>query len=147
MTTTEQARHFPKMPPMLPSEGPSAYTDRLTGADGTKRVPYDHPRNRQCSIGYHDECTDPAGERCKCPCHTEAGKLEMRVDEMEELFIAAWSLAAGARFGERGDGIRASIAPEVDALTARRPELAEWYLSDSAVDHTAILTSTDPALD
>lgn len=35
----------------------------------TGRVPYNHVRNRQCSIGYHDECTDPNGQRCKCPCH------------------------------------------------------------------------------
>lgn len=26
---------------------------------------------RQCSIGYHEECSDPEGERCKCVCHTE----------------------------------------------------------------------------
>lgn len=27
--------------------------------------------NRQCSIGWHDECSDPEGDHCKCPCHTE----------------------------------------------------------------------------
>jgi len=62
-------RYYPKMPPMLPRESVDAYTDRLTGADKTGRVPYNHRRNRQCSIGYHMECSDPLGERCECPCH------------------------------------------------------------------------------
>ena len=26
--------------------------------------------NRQCSIGYHDECSDPRGDECRCQCHT-----------------------------------------------------------------------------
>lgn len=64
-----KARYYPKMPPALPDETDDMYTDRLTGADGTSRRPYDHHRNRQCSLGYHRECTDPDGERCKCPCH------------------------------------------------------------------------------
>jgi len=64
-----RATYYPKMPPMLPGEALDAYTDRLTGADKTDRRPYNHYRNRQCSIGYHRECTDPSGERCKCPCH------------------------------------------------------------------------------
>jgi len=63
---------YPDMPPVLPGESSDEYTDRLTGADGTNRVPYDHRRYRQCSIGYHDECTDTQGETCKCPCHSEA---------------------------------------------------------------------------
>jgi hypothetical protein len=63
-------RRHPEMPPMLPGESVDQYTDRLTGADGTGRVPYDHHRNRQCSIGWHEECSDPAGEWCKCPCHS-----------------------------------------------------------------------------
>lgn len=69
--TVERARWYPEMPPMLPGEASEQYTDRLTGADGTGRRPYDHPRNRQCSIGYHGECSDPNGYRCKCPCHRE----------------------------------------------------------------------------
>lgn len=60
---------FPDMPPMLEGESPTEYTNRLTGADHTGRVPYAERRNRQCSIGYHDECSDPLGEVCKCPCH------------------------------------------------------------------------------
>lgn len=45
------------------------YTDYCTGADGTRKQPYPKRHNRQCSIGYHYECTDPNGERCGCPCH------------------------------------------------------------------------------
>jgi len=59
-----------EMPPMLPGESHGDYTDRLTGADGTDRIPYKEHRFRQCSIGWHDECSDPAGEECQCPCHT-----------------------------------------------------------------------------
>jgi len=28
---------------------------------------------RQCSIGWHAECSDPQGTRCKCTCHDEGG--------------------------------------------------------------------------
>lgn len=24
---------------------------------------------RQCSIGWHDECSDPHGDECNCDCH------------------------------------------------------------------------------
>lgn len=26
-------------------------------------------RNRQCGLGWHDECTDPLGDFCECECH------------------------------------------------------------------------------
>jgi hypothetical protein len=64
-----RSEFYPEMPPGLPGETDDDYTDRLTGADGTGRVPYDHRRRRQCSIGWHDECSDPDGDDCKCPCH------------------------------------------------------------------------------
>jgi len=60
---------LPPMPPMQDGEGPDSYTDRLTGADGKNQRPYAEHRNRQCSIGWHGECSDPEGELCKCPCH------------------------------------------------------------------------------
>ena len=69
MSEVERHRYYPEMPPALSGESDDAYTDRLTGADRTNRVPYDHSRNRQCSIGYHNECSDPSGLKCKCPCH------------------------------------------------------------------------------
>ena len=60
-----KGRWYPQMPPGLDSEDDSAYTNRLLGQDN----PYDHYRNRQCSIGYHNECSDPVGKDCECPCH------------------------------------------------------------------------------
>lgn len=61
---------YPQMPPTLDGETPDAYTNRLTGADNTNRRPYNHARNRQCSIGYHDECSDRGHTgQCQCSCH------------------------------------------------------------------------------
>lgn len=68
-------RYYPEMPPALPGETNIQYTDRLSGADGTGRSPYDHRRFRQCSIGFHDECSDPTGEQCECPCHDGGGRV------------------------------------------------------------------------
>jgi hypothetical protein len=79
--TVEQSRWYPSPPPALDGETDDAYTDRLTGADRTGRVPYDHRRNRQCSIGWHRECTDPAGEACKCPCHTDSLPMPLAVQD------------------------------------------------------------------
>lgn len=66
-----RAKWYPDMPPKLDGETDYQYTDRLTGADKTDRVPYDHSRRRQCSIGWHGECSDFDGADCKCPHHTE----------------------------------------------------------------------------
>jgi hypothetical protein len=60
---------YPYGPPMLKGESVEAFTDRLSGADRTNRIPFDHQRNRQCSLGWHNECSDPDGDRCECPCH------------------------------------------------------------------------------
>ena len=75
------------MPPALPGEDAGQYTDRLTGADGTGRRPYDHKRNRQCSIGYHGECSDPQGETCECPCHPEMKALAEQRDRIHNRWI------------------------------------------------------------
>lgn len=69
MTNTTTGRFYPQMPPALEGESSEDYTKRLMGASGSAPRPYDHKRNRQCSIGYHDECSDPEGESCECPCH------------------------------------------------------------------------------
>jgi len=73
MDSTERGTWYPTLPPSLPGETDDTYTDRLTGADGTDRSPYSHSRKRQCSIGYHTECSDPAGATCECPHHTDTG--------------------------------------------------------------------------
>lgn len=67
---------YPNQPPMLPGENLDSYTDRLTGADRSGRRPFDHNRYRQCSIGWHNECSDRENHGaidkksgCGCPCH------------------------------------------------------------------------------
>lgn len=77
----ETGRWYPLQPPAFPGETDEAYTNRLTGYTGM--APYDHRRNRQCSIGYHEECSDPQGESCECPCHPERVNAHQRV--------AAWN--------------------------------------------------------
>lgn len=48
-----------------PDETPEHFTDRLTRLGSERGV------NRQCSIGWHYECSDPEGEQCRCACHPE----------------------------------------------------------------------------
>ena len=71
-------RWYPVPPPALEGETDYSYTDRITGADGTGRKPYDHVRFRECSMGYHLTCSEaggqcdmPSGRHCECPCHTD----------------------------------------------------------------------------
>lgn len=74
-----QTRDMPAYP-IAAKEAGVEYTDYLTGAHNkgpfnfleegsTKDYVYTPDRNRQCSIGYHSQCSDPDGERCGCPCH------------------------------------------------------------------------------
>lgn len=51
-----------KYPPG-PKETGAEYTGRLLS------LARQYGTNRQCSIGYHDECSDPYGESCMCSCH------------------------------------------------------------------------------
>lgn len=135
MPETTRSRWFPEMPPALPGESDDAYTDRLTGADGTGRVPYDHRRNRQCSLGYHDECSDPAGESCECPCHTAAGRAEMRARDLEESVVALWALASVAHLEPvptrenvlRGDTIPAANAAKTKCINGHNFDEANTY--------------------
>lgn len=96
-TAVVRARYYPEMPPGLPGETDAQYTERLTGADRTERRPYDHCRNRQCSIGYHEECSDPAGEICECPCHQEqvaaTDEEARRLERQKPIIEAAVKLA------------------------------------------------------
>ena len=73
MTEIIKARWYPSPAPGLDGESADAYTDRLTGALGAELRPYDHARNRQCSIGYHMECSRWRDEApgCECPCHAD----------------------------------------------------------------------------
>jgi hypothetical protein len=48
--------------------------DDENSADYTRRL-LSHAREagtfRQCSIGYHDECSDKYGDECRCSCHAQ----------------------------------------------------------------------------
>jgi hypothetical protein len=116
---TERGRWYPCPPPALDGEDADAYTNRITGADRTGREPYDHMRYRECSMGYHTTCSDPAGTSCGCPCHhdhppalispaamTLAGVYCMPpVSAQHVMNIAVQSLAAAAH--GRSDGASA----------------------------------------
>ncbi|HTY35375.1 hypothetical protein [Mycobacterium sp.] len=108
---------------MLPGETPDAYTDRLTGADRTNRRPYDHRRNRQCSIGYHDECSDPVGETCECPCHMTPPGTPRHDDPRPFLLVRDEDVT-----GVSGTGVVAQGVEFADGVVALR-WLSEWPTS------------------
>lgn len=64
---------YPTPPPSLPGETDDAYTNRLTGADGTGRNPYNHHRLRECALGYHNSCSGRASTQFQCPHHADTG--------------------------------------------------------------------------
>lgn len=44
-------------------------------------------RFRQCSIGWHDECSDRGMGECTCPCHRyDKGELILALIELEDAF-------------------------------------------------------------
>jgi hypothetical protein len=63
-----------KFPP-APDEDASIYTDRLL------KEARKHSIFRQCSIGWHGECSDQYGESCMCSCH--AVTIEITRDQLE----------------------------------------------------------------
>ena len=54
--------------PQLSGEDAGKWTDRILSHRA------EHGTNRQCSIGYHGECSDRAGESCRCLCHDDAAR-------------------------------------------------------------------------
>lgn len=100
-----------KYPPG-PNEDGSAYTGRLLG------LAREHGTFRQCSIGWHHECSDPYGEECMCSCH--ALGITLTRDQLE-------SWAGRALTDEEvvaldtaipNSGIPESIATIVDSLSS-----------------------------
>lgn len=63
-----------KFPP-LPDETAASYTGRLL-AEARKAGTF-----RQCSIGYHEECSDRYGDECKCSCHADG--ITLTRDQLE----------------------------------------------------------------
>jgi hypothetical protein len=142
--TIERGRYYPEMPPMLEDETFDQYTDRLTGADGTHRRPYNHRRNRGCSIGFHEDCTDPAGVTCECPCHNET-----LLDQVQRVLM---------RIEYRKDGyelICGQVAPTADLawiqVRCHRPDTntgepgvghgGKGYISAGGTDDTIVRTA------
>lgn len=77
-----KGRWYPNGAPLLPGETDETWTDRMLGANGEDQRPYDHSRNRQCSIGWHEECSDRNHSgQCGCPCHAERRDAERLVTE------------------------------------------------------------------
>lgn len=77
VTEVLQERDMPLYPAAAEKAG-VCYTDFLTGAHRHKfaidpntgeNYVYTPRRNRQCATGYHNECSDPDGLGCGCPCH------------------------------------------------------------------------------
>jgi hypothetical protein len=104
--------YYPEMPPKFVDETHDQYTDRLTGADGTDRRPYDHNRYRQCSLGWHDECSaERVGEvgpdGCACPHHTDPDYRTLDEQERDEYVAEATriirSVFAAAKLPEELD--------------------------------------------
>lgn len=56
---------LPSLYPPFKDETDSAWTARLLG------LAREYGTNRQCSINWHEECSDPQGESCQCYCHEE----------------------------------------------------------------------------
>lgn len=126
------ARYWPAPPPKLAGEDDDLYIARLTGQDGTNRVPYDHRRCGHCAIGLHDQlCYMP----CQCPCRSEVGVLELQVYQLQESLVAAYSVAWGRTRAwgdlnaqQRHATLMMQLQSEAWEILKGRPELADWYL-------------------
>jgi hypothetical protein len=87
-------RHYPAPPPMLDGESHEDWNDRMLDRDT-----YDHYRNRQCSIGWHSECSQRkngstlgATGQCECPHHTDPRLVEV----LKHLVPFAQAMAGGS---------------------------------------------------
>lgn len=121
-------RFYPSMPPALVGEDHTTYSNRLLGIGGVR--PYDHARGRQCSLGWHDECSQngvPAGERrCQCPHHTTVDGVEfdtgIEPDDADDA-TASEALALVRHLREITTNLDGHIAVKANARA--REEIAE----------------------
>lgn len=92
--TVVKGRWYPSPAPALDGEDDDAYTNRLTGAAGAGQQPYDHVRYRQCSIGWHMECScRRGGGLCMCPCHADHAPRDTRL-------MPAWILDGAEKLAQ-----------------------------------------------
>jgi hypothetical protein len=74
---------------------------------------------RQCSIGYHEECSDPNGYECDCECHY------LKIDEIHLAHQRDWSLKTFGP-GTRTKGVIDHIKKELNEILADPTDLSEW---------------------
>lgn len=135
----ERGRWFPEMPPSLPGETADDYTNRLTGADHLDMRPYDHIRNRQCSIGYHDECSERSTpferRKCQCPCHPKPLTIENLTHALDHIRLGASLHYLGQAFEPEHmraianlaiDALNGETIPPLPDPTSIRKDAAVW---------------------
>lgn len=135
MTTVVRGKYYPGMPPSLEGEDDAAYTDRLTGADGTDRRPYDHRRGRECAIGFHLTCRS---DSCECPHHTDPGMDAIDLVDQSETLGGLYYLPLGtaarvmhaARWAVENDGVSAFTALKDRLAAEYETELGDWFVVD-----------------
>jgi hypothetical protein len=121
-TQTVIGRWYPNQPPALPGETDDAYTIRLLGGGPGPR-PYDHSRRRQCSIGWHSECSDRSNsgainkmDGCGCPCHEERMFRAERAQRWNEMHSIGTLVTFGDRASDEPDVITVNQARVEDEL-------------------------------
>ena len=112
--------------PLAAEHAGVCYTDFLTGAHGYvfaadpktgRNYVYTPERNRQCSIGFHGECSDPEGEKCGCPCHQLVALFEEALSAERAATIEAAAKICEDRANdikERSRKGESMNAPDVD---------------------------------
>lgn len=141
---------YPVPPPALKGETDYHYTDRITGADGTGRVPYDHRRYRECSMGYHRTCSDPRGQGCECPCHKDShpdwtipgititpaatdklAQLYFLPDQSaEHVLLLAMEIVRGTSLGGALDNPVIVAGVHKALCDAYRSDIPRWFVGD-----------------
>jgi len=141
----QRDRWYPSPAPSPANENRDAYTNRLTGADKTNREPYDHRRNRQCSIGYHTECSERNSFRgsCECPCHADYRNSELQeplssavLEEASQALASVYDLPvetgrrviiiASVTFGQGGNFV--ALGSDISAAYGSRVD--EYFADD-----------------
>jgi hypothetical protein len=103
-----------KTEPQREGESAGDRTDRLAKLGAQRGI------NRQCSIGWHDECSDPEGAVCRCECHGPTAKAGRAA------FVAHWAAQPAP-----GEPAVTLSAEQVERL-ARYDFQAGW---DAAIAH------------
>lgn len=105
-----------RLPEQHEGESDDEWTARI------HNIGHDQGRFRQCSIGWHDECSDRGNGECECPCHrydkqdlaNALRELEGEVAVLRDLVsIEAGTCRCGANklatFGYGGGGSASTV--------------------------------------